>query len=168
LDDGAGSSGLVAWPAPSVKVLVRLAGSVSVRMLAWSCLGLLAYFSLIPAEFEVRTGLPGRLEHAVAYAGSALLLAVAYPRTHRGYVAVSLAVYAGALEIGQLWVPGRHSAFLDWLASGSGAVVASFIGGALLGRLDLTRSLVPPTHPTGGAQGDRALLERIRARQKAD
>ena len=45
----------------------------SLRVLTWCCVILLAILSLLPAEEMVRTGLPGRLEHFVAYAGSAAI-----------------------------------------------------------------------------------------------
>src|SRR3954453_10050514 len=138
-------------------VLLRARGSVLVRAAAWLCVLLLAYLSLVPAEFEVRTGIPGQIEHAMAYGGTAVLVAIAYPGIPRAYVVVGLGLYAGALEIGQLWVPGRHSAFLDWLASGSGAVIGTFVAGALLVRLDPVQSPMP-----------RDLLEVIRTREKAD
>jgi hypothetical protein len=35
-------------------------------------------------------------------------------------VAVLPGVYAGVLELGQMYVPGRHAALLDWLASSGG------------------------------------------------
>ena len=34
--------------------------------------------------------------------------------------------YAGILEFGQLWVPGRHAGILDWAAS-SGGVLCAFL-----------------------------------------
>jgi hypothetical protein len=43
----------------------------SLRVLTWCCVILLAVLSLLPAQQMVRTGFPGRLEHFVAYAGSA-------------------------------------------------------------------------------------------------
>src|SRR5271169_207975 len=48
------------------------------RVLTWCCVILLAVLSLLPAEQMVRTGLPGRLEHFVAYAGSAAIAVAGY------------------------------------------------------------------------------------------
>jgi hypothetical protein len=45
----------------------------SLRVLTWCCVILFAVLSLLPAQQMVRTGLPGRLEHFVAYAGSAAI-----------------------------------------------------------------------------------------------
>jgi hypothetical protein len=48
------------------------------RVLTWCCVVLLAVLSLLPAQQMVRTGLPGRLEHFVAYAGSAAIAMAGY------------------------------------------------------------------------------------------
>ena len=45
----------------------------SLRVLTWACVILLAVLSLLPDQQMVRTGLRGRLEHLVAYAGSAAI-----------------------------------------------------------------------------------------------
>src|SRR5215204_742451 len=49
------------------------------RVLAWLCVALIALLSLIPQQMEARTGLPGSIEHAIAYAGTAALLRLGYP-----------------------------------------------------------------------------------------
>jgi hypothetical protein len=50
----------------------------AIRVLSWCCVILLAVLSLLPAQQIVRTGLPGRLEHFVAYAGSAAIAMAGY------------------------------------------------------------------------------------------
>ena len=52
--------------------------SISLQVLTWCCVVLLAVLSLLPAQDMVRTGLPGRLEHVIAYAGSAAIAMAAY------------------------------------------------------------------------------------------
>ena len=50
----------------------------SLRVLTWCCGILLAVLSLLPERQMVRTGLPGQLEHFVAYAGSAAIAMAGY------------------------------------------------------------------------------------------
>jgi hypothetical protein len=50
----------------------------ALRIVTWCCVILLAVLSLLPAQQMVRTGLPGRLEHFVAYAGSAAIAMAGY------------------------------------------------------------------------------------------
>ena len=45
--------------------------SAMLRFATWFCIILLAVLSLLPAADMVRSRLPGRLEHFIAYAGSA-------------------------------------------------------------------------------------------------
>ena len=95
----------------------------SLRVLTWCCVVLLAVLSLLPAQEMVRTGLPGRLEHFVAYAGSAAIAMGGYGAS-RGSVQVigGLWAYAGILEYLQHFSPGRHPAIEDFAASAFGAM----------------------------------------------
>jgi VanZ family protein len=98
-------------------VLVRRA----VHIAGWSCVVLLAVLSLLPKEEMVRTGLSGHIEHAMAYAGTALLFSL----SHRGpaRIAAALMAYAALLESLQALSPGRHPALADWIASSAGVLV---------------------------------------------
>jgi len=74
----------------------------------------------------IRTSFDGRLEHAAAYLISGLAVFTAYPRRLKWLIAILMMCYAGILEFGQLWVPGRHAGILDWAAS-SGGVLCAFL-----------------------------------------
>ena len=92
------------------------------RVLTWCCVVLLAVLSLLPAQQMVRTGLPGRLEHFVAYAGSAAI-AIGYGASRRGVQTIGgFWVYAGILEYLQHFSPGRYPAIEDFAASALGAL----------------------------------------------
>jgi VanZ family protein len=106
-------------------VISRRAATGWRRAAAWSCVGVLAVLSLLPAEEVVRTGLGGLIEHAMAYAGTAFLMGLAYRSQPPGRIAVVLVAYAGALELLQHLSPGRHPAVGDWLASSVGALIGT-------------------------------------------
>ena len=93
------------------------------RPVAWGCVVLLAVLSLLPAEEMVRTSLGGHMEHATAYAGTALLIGLSYPAHRWKRIAAGLVAYAGVLELLQNFSPGRHPAILDWLSSSTGALI---------------------------------------------
>jgi VanZ family protein len=95
----------------------------SLRVLTWCCVILLAVLSLLPAQQMVRTGLPGRLEHFVAYAGSVAIAMAGYGAS-RGTIQIigGFRVYAGILEYLQHFSPGRHPAIEDFAASALGAL----------------------------------------------
>jgi hypothetical protein len=87
------------------------------RVAAWFSVPALALASWTPGEYMLRTGASGRLEHIVAYFISALLWVAGYPRGTQWIIGSALAVYAGVLEVGQIYVPGRHSQVEDFAAS---------------------------------------------------
>jgi VanZ family protein len=98
--------------------------SVALRVIAWVCVGALAVASWTPGQEMVRTGFNTRLEHLVAYLITGIAVISAYPRSRTWTIAAILCAYAGVLELGQLFIPGRHAALFDWLASSSGVLCA--------------------------------------------
>ena len=97
----------------------------SFRILTWCCVILLAVLSLLPAQDMVRTGVPGQLEHFVAYAGSAGIAIAGYGRRGGVRIIGLFWIYAGVLEYLQHFSPGRHPTIVDFAASALGA----FFGG---------------------------------------
>jgi VanZ family protein len=108
-------------PAPEA-LMPRERASGFLRAAGWACVVLLAYLSLIPADMEVRTGAPGVIEHAFAYACTGLILALGYPG-RRVPIAATLVAYGSVLETLQSLVPGRVPHILDAAASGAGAAI---------------------------------------------
>jgi VanZ family protein len=90
----------------------------------------------------VRTGIPGQLEHFVAYAGSASIATAGYGR-RRGTVRIIglFWIYGGFLEYLQHFSPGRHPSIADFATSAVGA----FFGG--LSATLLARRLWKRAHP---------------------
>jgi hypothetical protein len=96
---------------------------MSLRVLTWACVVVLAVLSLMPAEEMVRTGLPGQFEHTIAYAGSAAIGMGGYGSS-RGALPIlgGFWLYAGILEYLQHFVPGRHPSIVDFAASAVGVL----------------------------------------------
>ena len=82
--------------------------------------------SLVPGEWRPSTGLAKELEHGTAYFIVAVVLTIAglapWPRI------LAIVVLAAALEIGQIFVPGRDSNLTDFLASAAGALLGDWVG----------------------------------------
>jgi VanZ family protein len=93
------------------------------RLFAWLSVVGLAVASWTPGEYMIRTGARGNLEHIAAYLISTLLFVSAFPRSSLWIVGGVFAVYAGILEVGQIYVPGRHSQLEDFAASCLGVAV---------------------------------------------
>jgi VanZ family protein len=96
------------------------------RLAAPSCLVLLAILSWLPANEMIRTGVDGRIEHFIAYMSTTLFVLAAYSlRLRPGNLTVMLIGYAGILELGQYFSPGRHPSLVDFAASSLGVTAGA-------------------------------------------
>ena len=107
------------------------------KLAAWFCVILLAVLSLLPGDEMIRTGLPTRLEHIAAYAGSAAIAMIGYGDRHGSAAIIGFFwAYAGVLEYLQHFSPGRHPSIWDLAASAFGAlcggVVLSWVRTAII------------------------------------
>ena len=81
--------------------------------------------SWLPASIMVRTQtLPGQAEHALAYFATGICLTLLLQgQMSPPLIAACISAYAAVLEIGQIFVPGRHAALIDFVASTVGGLV---------------------------------------------
>ena len=80
-----------------------------------------AVVSLVPGDARPDTGLPGQIDHIIAYCGTAGLLGLGYPAAKLRFgMIVMLVSLAATLEVAQRWIPGRHPQFIDFAASVAG------------------------------------------------
>jgi len=78
------------------------------------------------------TGLPGQMEHALAYGLTGALLCVGYGKPRdRLLLWIGLAACSALFELLQNFVPGRSPAVIDPLASIAGLTVGYVAGAAL-------------------------------------
>jgi VanZ family protein len=61
-----------------------------------------------------------------------LIYALRAGRSTAWAAALMLSAYAGALELGQIFVPGRHASFDDFVFSVTGALTGILLSAALL------------------------------------
>ena len=115
-----------------------LANRFGTRLVAANAL-LLMIASWTPGRFMVRSGnFSGHVEHMLAYALSgALMHAARAGRTTVWQTALMLSVFAGVLELGQIFVPGRQASLDDFLFSVTGAITGVLVGAALLRHVHL-------------------------------
>lgn len=101
------------------------ASPVSGRILGWLGVVAIGVASLVPRDYRPHTFsfVPSQVEHFVAYLMTAAALRLGYSASDEvALIAVGLPVYSAALEILQLWIPGRHAAVIDFAASSAGAM----------------------------------------------
>jgi VanZ family protein len=107
----------------------------SFRTLTWCCVILLAILSLLPAEDMMRTGMPSKFEHFLAYAGSASIAIAGYGRLGSVRVIGLFWMYASVLEYLQHFSRGRHPSVDDFAASALGAFIGGLAAALLMRRL---------------------------------
>ena len=109
-----------------MKLIEREPVRLSLRAAAVGCLVAIAILSLTPPAHLVRTSLGGHAEHVFAYLVCAWLCLVTFkPWRFRVLIFGLLLPYAGLLEFLQSMVPGRHSAFNDFIFSAGGVMVGA-------------------------------------------
>ncbi len=106
----------------------------SARWMAWLGIALITIASLVPGSMRPHAGLPGPIEHALAYCLTGAMLCIGYlaPR-ERLFFWIGLAICSGLFEILQHFAPGRSPAVVDSLASIAG-LTAGFGAGAAFQR----------------------------------
>ncbi len=94
-----------------------------------------AFLSLVPGDYRPHVpGLPGKVEHLLAYFILGVLTVVAdRHRINPFLIGLGLICYSGVLELGQMFVPGRVAALSDFASSSAGAIMGTSIA-TLLGR----------------------------------
>ena len=103
------------------------------RIAGWLGVAAIVALSVVPGPERPHSGLPGRIEHVAAYALTAAALGFGYYRNAgtRLRLAALLVGLAGAMEVAQIWIPGRTAHILDavagWLGTVIGLSVAAFI-----------------------------------------
>src|SRR3954465_9811294 len=89
----------------------------------WLLIFAIIVLSLVPASHRPTSGASNELEHIAIYLLAGVALGIGYQK-RLSWVAIGLVIFAGLIEMAQLWVPGRHARFSDLLIDG----VAAFIG----------------------------------------
>lgn len=96
------------------------------RLLFWLGLLALAFVTLAPIEFRPTTELPPQVERFGAFLAVSVPLMIGYPR-HRLLGLCALLIAAGALEVFQNFVPGRHGRWPDFEAKAAGAIAGAVV-----------------------------------------
>ena len=99
--------------AASPLVLARVAG--------WGLVAAIVILSVVPAPLRPETSLPHHLEHFAIYFATGLAFALGY--SLMPLLATLLVMFSGAVEILQLFIPGRHARLSDFIVDALASVV---------------------------------------------
>src|SRR6266511_3389740 len=78
--------------------------------------------SLIPPSHRPTTGTSQGLEHVSIFLATGAAFGLCYPN-RRWILPAALVAFAGAVEIAQLWAPGRHAKMSDFLFDAAASCV---------------------------------------------
>jgi VanZ family protein len=100
------------------------------QLSAWLCVAMIGVLSLVAPSLRPVTILPHNLEHAAIFALAGFAAGLGYPgrpiRTLAAFV-----IFAGAVELAQIYVPGRHATLTDFmvdaLAACAGVGIAAVV-----------------------------------------
>jgi VanZ family protein len=92
------------------------------RIVAWLLAAAVTFVTLGPADVRPHSVLGHHGDHAIAFLLVGIAFGLAYPQRRWTVSAVAVALI-GLLEIMQLWVPGRHARFEDFVVDALSACV---------------------------------------------
>jgi VanZ family protein len=106
---------------------------ILLRIFAWLLAAAVTFATLGPARMRPHSSLGQDGEHALAFFLVGVAFGLAYPR-HRLLVATAAVIAIGAIEILQLWAPGRHARLEDFVVD----ALAACVGFAIVAGFDWT------------------------------
>ncbi len=96
------------------------------RVAAWLLVIVITALSLVPPSLRPVTGVTHGLEHFAIFAVTGFAFGLAYDRKLVAIMPV-LVIFAGVIELGQLFVPNRHARLSDFIVD----ALAACVGAAL-------------------------------------
>jgi VanZ family protein len=112
------------------------------RIIAWLLTAAVTFATLGPARLRPHSDLGQDGEHALAFVLVGLAFGLAYTR-HRLLTAAIAVVLIGVLELLQLWMPGRHARWEDFVVDALAACAGILVAAALDWLVRRSRSDTP-------------------------
>jgi hypothetical protein len=103
------------------RTIVAAPPPVLARVIGWSLAAAIVALSVVPATLRPETGLPHNFEHFAIFWATGLAFALGYSLTP--LLATILVVFAGGVEILQLFIPGRHARLSDFIVDALASVI---------------------------------------------
>ena len=104
------------------------------RLAAWVLVAVIALISLVPPTLRPETGLPNNFEHLAIFAAAGAAFGFGYSR-RPNLLIVYLVIFAGAIELTQTLVPGRHARLSDFIVDAASLGVSVMVGSMLVNRV---------------------------------
>lgn len=92
------------------------------QVAGWLCIVAIAALSLVKPSLRPVTFLPHDLEHAAIFAITGFALALGYPNHTQRHM-LTMIVFAGVIELAQIYAPGRHARVIDFVVDAAAACI---------------------------------------------
>jgi len=110
------------------------------RITAWLLIAAIVVLSLVPSGLRPASDLPHGLEHFAIFAATGLAFGFGY--RPRYSAAIALIIFAGATEVAQLVVPGRHARVSDFIVDALAVCIGWATSSALMRMLEASGRVV--------------------------
>ena len=84
------------------------------QAVAWALAAAIIFLSIGPASTRPVTGAGQNFEHLMIFLAMGMAFGLGYPCRFR-LLFVAMFAFAGAVEIAQMWAPGRHARLSDFM-----------------------------------------------------
>jgi hypothetical protein len=108
------------------------------QLCAWLVLGVIVALSLVTPSLRPVTVMPHGIEHAAIFALAGFAAALGYPN-RPALTMAALVAFSGAVEVAQLFAPGRHARLIDFVVDAAAACIGAGIAHVAM-RLRASRS----------------------------
>lgn len=109
----------------------------------WAFLLAIVFLSLVSPSLRPVTALPHNLEHAAIFAMAGLALGLGYPN-HTLRNMIVLTIFSGAIELAQLFAPGRHARWIDFAVDALAACLGVALAAVAVRLFPRTARQTPP------------------------
>jgi VanZ family protein len=92
------------------------------QIAGWLLASAITILSLVPPQYRLVTAASHNLEHLAIFLLAGIAFGAGYP-DRPWTVAAGLTSFSGAIEIVQLWTPGRHARLIDFFVDATAALI---------------------------------------------
>jgi VanZ family protein len=124
---------------------------IGVRFVAWILVCVIAVLSIVPPWLRPETNAPHHFEHFAIFCSTGIAFGLAYSRKPI-LISAALLLFAATIEIAQIFVPGRHARFSDFIVDGIAAVIGTTLAAFARRNFLQTDTLPPQKSPNTAPQ----------------
>ena len=110
--------------------------------MSWLLAVAIVVLSLVPPSYRPTTDAAPSVEHFAIFLANGFAVGFGYP--DRPFVlAISLVMFCGAIELSQLWIPGRHARLNDFIVDLAAALIGLGVSSVALNWYSATGNRAP-------------------------